>query len=448
MGDRMNQARKVPPLERLGSDVAQSLEKARTGSREREFATSRVRQKIVEREVPTFRAKGRLRTGRIAGVLALAASVAFVSWFANDRHEKSLREAAEAKANATPLTFSVKGSDQGTNPALGEVGQFIAAPPSEHVGLAFSDGSEVDLAPRARARVAALNAKGARVLVESGTVHVAVVHREQTQWSIEAGPYEVRVTGTKFDVGFDPADESIVVKLEEGSVLVSGCGSAEPRRVVAGEEMRASCKAKPESTLTPAALPDAPEQSPTTAAPVDIVAAAPVATAEPAPKAEAPKPAPTSDQVTDLARKGSHAEAIAAAEARGFDTTCDALSAADLLLLADAARYAGRFDRATQALEAVRRRFSGSDAAATAAFELGRISFDVKREFKSAGDWFDTYLRERPTGGLAREALGRGLEARNRSNDPRAHDLATRYLAAYPEGPHAKLARKIQTGSQ
>jgi TolA-binding protein len=119
-------------------------------------------------------------------------------------------------------------------------------------------------------------------------------------------------------------------------------------------------------------------------------------------------------------------------------------TAAELLAAADAARYQGDSDLAIESLTTVRRRFAGTDAAASAAFELGRISFDARKDFARAGDWFDTYLRERPNGALAREALGRALEARHRGGDgARAEHLAVRYLAAYPDGPHAKLARKI-----
>lgn len=115
----------------------------------------------------------------------------------------------------------------------------------------------------------------------------------------------------------------------------------------------------------------------------------------------------------------------------------------DLLKEADDARYAGRFDEARTKLEEVRRRFPGTGAAAKASFELGRIAFDVDKNFAAAGDRFDTYLRERPSGSLAREALGRALEARSRAGDPRSAGLAARYLAAYPDGPHAALARRL-----
>jgi hypothetical protein len=148
--------------------------------------------------------------------------------------------------------------------------------------------------------------------------------------------------------------------------------------------------------------------------------------------------------IVNLARSGQHAEAIAAAEANGWDDTLAVLSGPELLLLANAGRYAGRFELATAALQTTRRRFADTDSAATAAFELGRIAMDIRHQMKPAGDDFELYLRERPDGPLAREAMGRAIEARYGAGDQdRARELAKRYLAAWPEGPHAALAKRV-----
>lgn len=382
MGDRMN------ALARLGEEVSRDLEETRTAS----GGASRVRAKIVTRASSSLRRKGSLRMGRIAGALAMVAMMVFGIAFATTR--------AMAKRE---LTFN------------GNVGAFMAAPETKELPLAFSDGTRIVLGPSTRARVASVTPKGARVLVESGKLHADVVHTGDAKWAVEAGPFEVRVTGTSFDVSWDPKDEAIVVALTEGSVVVTGCKLGEGKRVVRGEELRVSCKEvaaaplpppAPLTTMTPETLPDAPQ----------AVAAAPVAPVPSAkPVASAPKPTPENQP-----------------------------TAAELLAAADAARYQGDSDRAIEALTTVRRRFAGTDAAASAAFELGRISFDARRDFARAGDWFDTYLHERPNGALAREALGRALEARHRAGDgTQAEHLAVRYLAAYPDGPHAKLARKI-----
>lgn len=392
MGDR------VTRLAKLGEEVSRSLEEARTAS----GGASRVRLRIVARETPRVRRGPRLRRGRIAIALAMACAISIALAFAWPRRT---------------LTFTVGGTVAGGGE--GAVGGFIAATTAEGVPLAFSDGTRVVLAPSTRARVTEISPLGARLLVESGKLHADVVHTGHARWAVEAGPFEVRVTGTSFDVAWDPRDEAIVVTLTDGSVVVTGCGlGPEGRRVARGEELRASCKQQP------------PAESPA-AAPATTPSAIVSATALP----DAPKPIATA----------SAAPAPAAAPSA---RPAAMPSASDLLAEADAARYAGDFDRATETLETVRRRFAGSDSAATAAFELGRIAFDARRDFVAAGDWFDTYLRERPNGAFAREALGRTLEARHRSGDAaRAELLAVRYLGAYPDGPHAKLARRLTAPS-
>jgi len=426
-------------LSRLGREVSEDLERAR--EREAVGTSSRVREKLLRRETPAFRAAQKKSKKPVVFVgtaaLAVAASIAlYAAWPSSPSSKPPVVVAAPVNAaNPAPasLSFTID-----TTP--GTTGAFIAAPPAKELPVTFSDGSRVRLAPAARARVAQVGHDGARVLVESGTVHVAVVHRDEaTKWAVEAGPFEVRVTGTKFDLSYDPNDTgTLIVKLEEGSVFVRGCGMGEGRRLNVGEQLRASCKdlssnISPIGSASVDALPDAP------------IAAAPL-------KATAPSPAATpssSSEVVALAKRGAHAEALAAAESNGgFAHTCESMTGSELLLLADAARYAGRFDRANEALSAARKRFAGSDSAAIAVFELGRIAMDVKRDLPAAGDHFETYLRERPTGSLAREALGRALEARQRAGDQaRAERLAIRYLDAYPDGPHAKLAQKLRDES-
>jgi TolA-binding protein len=75
---------------------------------------------------------------------------------------------------------------------------------------------------------------------------------------------------------------------------------------------------------------------------------------------------------------------------------------------------------------------------------LGRASPSAE-----AVNWFELYLREQPRGLLAREASGRVIEShlamRNGSGAKRA---ASRYLAAYPDGPHASMARQALGSSQ
>jgi outer membrane protein assembly factor BamD (BamD/ComL family) len=73
-----------------------------------------------------------------------------------------------------------------------------------------------------------------------------------------------------------------------------------------------------------------------------------------------------------------------------------------------------------------------------AAFLLGRASHGA-----TAARWFETYLEEQPGGNLAREALGRLIEAYQASGSKEAAvRTARQYLKRYPTGPHAELARR------
>ncbi|MBX3185878.1 MAG: tetratricopeptide repeat protein [Labilithrix sp.] len=394
----------------LGAHVSGSLERVRDDG----ASLERVRAKLVAGDGRPTRRATKIRRAPIVAALTLAAAAAVAIVGTKSRPTEP----------APALSFVVSGDKD----EAGVVGAFLAAPPTRELPVAFSDGTKVQVAAGGRARVAALRARGAKLLVESGVVRANVVHRENTEWLVDAGPFEVKVTGTRFDVAWQPADEAIVVTLHEGSVVVTGCGLADGTRVTAGHQLRASCKhggmtlarvgegenakgpeVAPEPVTTPAALPDAPAAA---AAPDAREAVRATTTAHPS------------------AASATHVE--------------ETSNAGEMLAQANMDRYAGRVDAAASALEAVRKRHPGTDAAATAAFELGRLAFDARKDFAAAGDWFDVYLRERPRGSLAREALGRAIEARQRSgNTARAIELAQKYLAAHPSGPHAALARRL-----
>jgi len=137
-------------------------------------------------------------------------------------------------------------------------------------------------------------------------------------------------------------------------------------------------------------------------------------------------------------------KALAAAELEHFSVVCRLASGRDVLLLGNTARFAGSAKRADQAYRAVRERFPHTHEAAMAAFFLGRIAYDDWRRFPEAARWFDTYLTDEPDGILTREASGRLMEAQRAAGSrARASETATSYLARYPNGPHAPLARSL-----
>jgi TolA-binding protein len=160
------------------------------------------------------------------------------------------------------------------------------------------------------------------------------------------------------------------------------------------------------------------------------------------------KPSPVRTEGGDgwkkLAEEGRYEEAVQAAEAVGFPALCGKLGPADLLRLAEVARFAGRPARAEQALVALRKRYARGRHAAIAAYTLGRTAFDQQAEYGKAARWFEVYIEEQPAGPLAREALGRLMEARQRAGlKEQARSAAREYLQRYPRGPHADIASRL-----
>jgi transmembrane sensor len=377
-------------------------------------------------------------------VLAAAACVLFLA--------PTARVLAPAD-RAAALTFQVGPGERPLAPGKGTAapgvpGQWVAAATAERLPLRFSDGSLVRLEPSARARVVEVTDVGGRVALESGTLHAEIVHRDKTRWSVEAGPFEVRVTGTQFDVAWDPSHRQLTIALLEGSVAVSGCDLAHPRVVRAGETFQATChEDAPESmqspTSAPVPTPVRPTDAPLTVAPRPSHAASAPSPAAAISAGFAPPEGPTWREVLAL---GRYAEALRLAEAEGLSSVCASADAGTLMELGDAARFAGRADRAKVILLEVRRRFPGDSRAATAAFNLGRIAFDDDASLADAAGWFDRYLTELPDGPLAREASGRRMEALEKSGDHAGAVRAAKvYLESFPTGPHAQLARSIDT---
>jgi hypothetical protein len=139
-----------------------------------------------------------------------------------------------------------------------------------------------------------------------------------------------------------------------------------------------------------------------------------------------------------LEAAGKYAEAVKLAERRGLSSIYQSAGGDDLMALARAARNSGRAEVARAALMACRARFASTPQAAMAAFRLGQSAKGAQ-----AAEWFSTYLKEQPGGALAREALGRLIEAHQAAGDQvSGRAAAERYLKTYPDGPHATLARQ------
>jgi hypothetical protein len=281
-----------------------------------------------------------------------------------------------------------------------------------------------------------------------------VVPRKESAWIVHVGPFDVHVKGTRFDASWDPTHEAFTLQMHEGLVQVSGPCLEVPRSASGAERLVLA-------TATSSAVEGSPERPSSNGAARELDPAPPSTSPPPAASATqepptaavtAPDPAPLAPPERQpepawvvAATNGEHARAVQEAEASGdFDAVCASGDLRRVTLLANAARLAMRTARATQAYRAIRDRFRGTEAATVAAFHLGRFAFDDAADYRAARRWFDAYLDELPRGPLAQEALGRRMEAEERSFDRgAARASAGIYLATYPSGPHAEKARKL-----
>lgn len=298
----------------------------------------------------------------------------------------------------------------------------------EPVALEFSDGTVVTVEPGTLARVAETTRRGARFRLDSGRMSFNVApHPERGLWSVDAGPFRVRVTGTIFTVEWHAADGSLRVDVTRGRVVVEGAGQR--RELGPGDSFqhREATAAAPTSSVAP---------TPTSSH--GDGAGAPAAPAVPSTRGAAKV-----ERWSSLVAAGDYGAVVEAARQRGFQRCFDGCAREDLSALADAARLSGHGSLAEQALLAQRARFRASEEAAAAAFLLGRSA--EERHGAQALEWYDTYLLEAPRGRFAADALGRKMMLLAKSSAGRAAALALaqRYLELFPQGSYAPHARSL-----
>jgi len=104
----------------------------------------------------------------------------------------------------------------------------------------FSDGSSIAVGAHSAARVRARTRDGATIRLEHGRASFAVVHRPDTKWNVEVGPFEIAVTGTEFEVHWSDDREGFEVVMKSGTVVVRGSLTGEGIPLHAGQRLVAS----------------------------------------------------------------------------------------------------------------------------------------------------------------------------------------------------------------
>jgi ferric-dicitrate binding protein FerR (iron transport regulator) len=309
----------------------------------------------------------------------------------------------------------------------------------------FSDGSRVLLDPEASARVLSLEPNHAELALKNGKLAASVRHREGVRWTIVAGPYEVRVVGTKFTVAWDQSSQNFHVEVSEGRVQVTG-GDLGTRAVQLdpGQHLHRGGTA-PVAGPAPSASSASNALQPS-AAPLASVGSI---EAESARSHSIKTVPPARDSVGALALAGKYREALALAEQEGFERVIVELPEGELLALGNAARYAGSPGRARQALAALRNRFPGRPAAGLAALYLAKLAEQVDKNSTEAARWLRIFLSESPTGDLAADARASLLSILLSSGDTAgATAVARDYLRYHPNGPIADRARVLVSRSE
>lgn len=333
------------------------------------------------------------------------------------------------------LTFEVAGGAQR--------GSHITA--QGDTKIRFSDGSEASLSNGAEAQIQNVTEHGADVVLERGTMRVHIAKKPQAAWKVAAGPYDVRVTGTAFDVSWSSQAQTFDIRMQTGAVIVTGPLAPSGILLKAGQHLFGGVA---EGRLTVEGGEQAP--APAVEAPVAVAApepepAVPSVSPLPSPSNVAPRPGNEAHAWTRQVAQGHFNAVLDEAEQRGLSQTLNGGSLEELAALADAARYAGRSAIAKRVLLAERQRFPSSAAARDAAFFLGRIAEDSGG---GAIEWYERYVAESPRGAYASQAFGRKMMLLYKQRGAAdAKPVAAEYLARYPNGPYAAAARKLDQES-
>jgi FecR protein len=338
-------------------------------------------------------------------------------------------------AQLRPLRYEVYGGQRFAN-------NYVGALASAPAFVKFSDGSEIDAKPGSRLRIDETHSNGARVLVERGTAAARVKHRDRSRWVFAAGPFNVKVIGTKFDLDWDPQAQVVSLTLHEGAVEVESPVGQSHCIVRAGQRFQASLQTGTmtlESIRAVASLSSAASSAPAGTS----IAPQPRVREELKPSTSHLRVRAVPSRWAKLVKRGEFEAVVEQALAGDLDATLKSCTAAEARALADAARYTDRSALAERVLLTIRSRFPGTHHADAAGFLLGRTT-ETTGKSEQADRWYARYLKEAPAGEYAAEALaGRMRTQLALSGAAAARPYAREYLERFTEGVHLRMARRL-----
>ncbi|MCP4680060.1 MAG: hypothetical protein GY854_32125 [Deltaproteobacteria bacterium] len=421
-------------LERVGEEVAGALG---TGPPESRRAAQK-RDLLSMLETEKRPSRGRYFVMAAAAAVIIASAIGLIAF----------------RERQNPLPFWI-----GEKLVAGDEGSWIDTSQNTSTPIRFAGGSRMEFSQESTARVVASNDQTVQVSLSDGEVFADINGNGKTNWRLKAGPYQVDVVGTIFEVSWNKSNKALNVAVKKGVVLVSGEGLNKPGvRLTTGERLQVdknkvlvsldSEKSAVDTGSSVSNVSSPPSIDPEPEIGVDEDTRSDIATA----KKSAARTASVQRAET-RAPKATHAwrgfydnkdyrGALDAAEEAGLAELLATLGCEDLWRIASAARYARKGQASIEALLSIRERCPKSKRAKTATFLLGRVSQELKGDVVTAQRWFGIYLNETPGGPLAEEALGRLIDACARAGKRReARQHAEEYLSRYPDGPFVELAQ-------
>ncbi len=333
-------------------------------------------------------------------------------------------------------------------------GYFVKTGSNQSETISFLGEHRFKFAEQTKARVVKAASRKVIVDVQQGDVLVDIVPGSEVTWILRAGPYEITVKGTSFSVHWNDPDAMLFVSVSNGKVAVRGPGMEDNGVLVsAGNSLKAESNRgritfeQNDKIENGTLLANSNDILPVTSFDLDSTNNDNQENEISNWTDEEESAVISSKSITSgidwktMYSAKDYAGIFSSAEKRGLSSLERKLPKEDLWIVANSARYMRKAEASDRLFEVFRSRFPASAQAKTAAFLLAKSSLD-NENFKSAKNWFETYLKESPDGPLSEEAHGRLIYVYSKIGDQAGAERSARvYLEKYKGGYFTKQAK-------